>query len=493
MEAFPLGVPVPPHLHALAQLAEDDQIVDEGRGQQRVLARVVHDDGVLPPHEDFGGVLVHGALGVCDVGHVLDDDDVIGVLVLLEEDAIRRDHVVDHVRFANLLGAELAGRREVLPVVVPQVVVRDDGHRLNARGDEEVDHDALHLRLSRLEIVPRNEHPLLPRELDHPRHERVLRRSVDERAPLQDGRHREDRRRAHLGLAHLDGAQDGLGGVVHPLLDGREALRVGRPEEDYPIETVVLLKVANVLPDPFHLFLLRSREDVVGALSLVGGDEVGEVDGGQGLDVLHVGVELFLEVVVEDLGALHGIAEVGAVDVPSSPDDFVGVEEGEHVAHGGVDGVAVTVVSQLAGGGHEEGSPVVRLLRAFLGFPGEAHFVGNGAGDAGASIVSTETDQHHAGLAHLAFSLELHLGSGRFHGVSLDNRSFVAVVRNDRIVGILAGIGFHGEISVEIFAAAHDWCIVVMGFLDGKGKALLYWVGRRRCRRRRTLLLIILQ
>ena len=70
----------------------------------------MHDDGVLPPGEDIGSVLVHGALGVCDVGHVLDDNDVIGLLVFLEENAIRREHVVDHVRFANLLEAELAVR-----------------------------------------------------------------------------------------------------------------------------------------------------------------------------------------------------------------------------------------------------------------------------------------------------------------------------------------------------------------------------------------------
>lgn len=44
------------------------------------LAGVVHDDGVAAAQENLAGVLVHGALGVGDVGHVLDDHHVVGVL-----------------------------------------------------------------------------------------------------------------------------------------------------------------------------------------------------------------------------------------------------------------------------------------------------------------------------------------------------------------------------------------------------------------------------
>ena len=55
---------------------------------------------------------------------------------------------------------------------------------LMPRRDKEVDLDAIHLRQSLLEIISRDEHPLLPRELDQPRNEHVLRQSADERAPF---------------------------------------------------------------------------------------------------------------------------------------------------------------------------------------------------------------------------------------------------------------------------------------------------------------------
>jgi hypothetical protein len=94
--------------YALTQLRHDAEVKNEGRGQKRVLARVVHDKSVLAAHEDFAGVLIHGALAVADVGDVpamllqiiarevkriLDDNDVVGVLILgitAQEDASER-------------------------------------------------------------------------------------------------------------------------------------------------------------------------------------------------------------------------------------------------------------------------------------------------------------------------------------------------------------------------------------------------------------------
>ena len=98
---------------------------------------------------------------------------------------------------------ELGRRAEVLAVVVAEVVVADDGGRLDARRHQEVDEHRLELRLARLlrriqclmsntlkylknikiiknlKIVAADEDPLLARQLDHPRHERVLGAAVD--------------------------------------------------------------------------------------------------------------------------------------------------------------------------------------------------------------------------------------------------------------------------------------------------------------------------
>ena len=88
-------------------------------------------------------VRVRVRLAVARLGHVLDHDHVVGVLVLVVEDPVGSDHVVDDVRLGDLFGAEGLRRLQVLAVVVAQVVVRDDGGRLDAGGHEEVDHDRL--------------------------------------------------------------------------------------------------------------------------------------------------------------------------------------------------------------------------------------------------------------------------------------------------------------------------------------------------------------
>ena len=77
---------------------------------------------------------------------------------------------------------ELCRCAEVLSVVVPEVVVADDGLGLDAGGDEEVDEDGLELGLARLEVVAADGDAALARQLDHARHEGVLRAPVDVRA-----------------------------------------------------------------------------------------------------------------------------------------------------------------------------------------------------------------------------------------------------------------------------------------------------------------------
>lgn len=50
------------------------------------------------------------------------------------------------------------------------------------------------------------------------------------------------------------------------LLDGRKALRVGRPENDDLVEAVLLLEGADVAPHRLHLLLLAPLQHVVGAV-----------------------------------------------------------------------------------------------------------------------------------------------------------------------------------------------------------------------------------
>ena len=61
-----------------------------------------------------------------------------------------------------------------------------------------------------------------------------------------------------------------------------------------------------------------SGDDVVGALLLVRVDELGVVERGERLEERHLRRDLALEVVVEDLGATHGLVERHRRDVPSA-------------------------------------------------------------------------------------------------------------------------------------------------------------------------------
>ena len=111
----------------------DEEVKDQRRREERILARVVHDDGVGAAHEDLRRVLVHCALRVTDVRHVLDDDAVVRVLVLAVDQPVGSHHVVHDVGLGDLLRAELRRGREVLAVVVAQVVVADDAGGLQRR------------------------------------------------------------------------------------------------------------------------------------------------------------------------------------------------------------------------------------------------------------------------------------------------------------------------------------------------------------------------
>ena len=87
---------------AFTHLAQYDEIEDYRRGEERILARVVHDDRVVSAQHEFARVFVHGALAIADVGHVLDDDAVVGHLLRVVKDVVRVDHVVNDVALGDL-------------------------------------------------------------------------------------------------------------------------------------------------------------------------------------------------------------------------------------------------------------------------------------------------------------------------------------------------------------------------------------------------------
>src|SRR3989338_6850061 len=60
METFKRLTLVGTECNAFKELGQEDEVEDDGGGQERVLARVVHGDGIVAVHEDLRRVLVHG-------------------------------------------------------------------------------------------------------------------------------------------------------------------------------------------------------------------------------------------------------------------------------------------------------------------------------------------------------------------------------------------------------------------------------------------------
>ena len=329
---------------------------------------------------------------------------MVGVLALallarsrsLEQETVGIYHVVDDAALADLLALELTLSRQVLAVVVAEVVVGGDGEGLDTSVDEELGEDGLELGLAGLEVITTDEGLLALGELDGTRDKGVLGSTVDEGLVLEDGGDSEDGGGGNLRVGVLDGVQEVIGGVVDARDDIGVALGVGGPEDDNTVELVVLLELPDIGTNLIKVSLLIfAREQVVGTSFLVGSDEVGVVDGGEGLpEEGHVRSDLALEVVVEDLGAAHGLVHGDAGDIPTAQDEVIGVHHGQKVGDGDMDILTVGVGAQAEGRGAKEGANVVRGLKAFLGVPGDLVTVGeNGRTESGA-IVTTNTDHH---------------------------------------------------------------------------------------------------
>ena len=270
---------------------------------------------------------------------------------------------------------------------------------------------------------------VLLRQLEHARNERVLRRAVDVRVALQNGGHREDRRRSHLRVALADRLQQVLRSVVHAGDDFRVALRVRRPEHNHLVQVVLLLETAHIGAHRVQMDLLVvARNHVIRAILLVGSDVIGIVDRGQGLEVLHVRVHDLLEVVVIHTSALHGVAQVHRANVPSTNHQIVGIDEREKILEGNVE-IPSGNGTNLHCRALRDRPVVVRVHLALLRVPGNLVLVGkNSCSDSG-SIVATPANEHHTDLRDAAIGLENVLLVARSHDdLTIFNLRFTRMV-----------------------------------------------------------------
>ena len=400
--------------------------------------------------ENLGVVLVESTLVVGDSRHVLDDNAVVGVLALLVENVVGLNHIVDNVGLGNLLGTELLLGAQVLAIVVAEMVVACNGGQLDTGIDEEVDQSRLHLGLARLEVIATNVGVVLLSKFNGTRNKGVLGRAIDERGVLQDTGDGKDRGGRNLLVALFDGLEQVVSSVVDAGNQVGVALGVGSPHDNNLIKAILLLELANVIAKVLDMSHggLGALNDIVGAVLLVGSDEVRVVDGREGGHGGHLLLHLSLEGRLEDLSTVHGLGEVHAADIPATNDEVIGVNHRQNLVEGNVDIlVGLCVSTKLESRCHDKGAVVVGLARALLGVPDHVAAVGNDTGGDSGTIVAAPADKHHASLGDLALRLEVVEGLGGSGdklaiGTSLDLGSAVGVLGLDlRVrVGDIGGV-----------------------------------------------------
>lgn len=296
-------------------------------------------------HEDVRHVLVHGFFGVSCFWDVLDDDGMVdlGVSRVGVEDLVGLENVFHAAALGDFFGLELRLGGEVAAVIVAQVVVGDDGLGLDACTDQEVHDVGLDLGLATLEVIAHNEDALALCQLEQAGHECVLWGPVDEGTAFKHGGDGIDCAGGHFGVVLLNGLHEDLGGAMHFWVFHAEAFGVGGPQHDDLVQVVLLLEVTNVLPDGIDmLHLVVARQHVISSSALVGCNEVWVVDGREWHQVLHVGRQLLLQVVLEYRSTAHGVSKIHFADIPTRNHDITRVHRGKNVLQWHEDLLAAT-------------------------------------------------------------------------------------------------------------------------------------------------------
>jgi len=313
----------------------------------------------------------------------------------LIEEAVSVDHVIDDAALADLLALELPLSRQVVAIVVAEMVIRRNGEGLDASVDEELGEDGLELGLARLQVVTTDEGVVALRKLDDTGNKGVLGSAIDEWFTLKNGRDSEESGGGDLGVGCLNGGKKVISRVVDTGDDVAVTLSVGGPEDNDAIKVIILLELADVRADDLEVNLLvSSRNDIVSTGLLIGSDEVGVVNGGEWLpEKCHMGSDLTLEVIVEDFGTLHGLVHGESGDVPAAEDEIIRMYHGQHIGDRDVDFLARTGLGSNANGGcTKDRANVVGLLDAGLGVPNDVVTVGEDSGAQGCTVVTAETN-----------------------------------------------------------------------------------------------------
>lgn len=130
--------------------------------------------------------------------------------------------------------------------------------------------------MTRLEIISTDKGLVLLGELDSTGDKGVLRSTVDVGTTFEDGSHGKDSRGSDFFMGRLDGGEEVLGSIVDSGDDLGVSFSVGGPENNDVVELVVGLEISDIGSDMVEMGLLVvTGDEVIGSISLVGGDKVG--------------------------------------------------------------------------------------------------------------------------------------------------------------------------------------------------------------------------
>lgn len=192
-----------------------------------------------------------------------------------------------------------------------------------------------------LEIITGDKALVTFGQLDTSRDERVGRRPIDIGVSVENGSDRKDGRRRDLFVRVLNGVyntqrrsarvrvlsgnrrrrtQQVVGGIVDPVDKLRVPLGISSPKDDDLVQPVLGLEIGDILPDPLDVLpLVFPGDDIVRPIFLIGSDEIRVIDRREGRSHLfHERGDLALEVIIEHLGAGHGLIHGHARNVPTA-------------------------------------------------------------------------------------------------------------------------------------------------------------------------------
>lgn len=367
--------------------------------------------------EDFRDVFVDGLLGVTSAGDVFNDDFVIGVFTLLHQSGVGGDDIISAGLLGGFLGLEGLFGREVLTIVVTQMVVRDDGDGLKTSTSNNVNEGSLELSLTSLEVITDNEGVISDSQFNDTVDQSVLGTTVDEADTFEGAGSGVDDGGGDFGVRVFNSLQEVISSVMDTDGDLAVSFSVTRPHDDDLVELVGFLELSEVSSDGVEVFLLVvTGNDVISSFLLVGSNEVFVVDSGKGDHILHVGSELDLEIIFQDFSSSHGISQVHLADIPTADDDVVGVNEGKDLVQGEED-FGVLGVTNLGSRGLGDGAQIVGLVSTGFGVPGDVVLVGKDTSGESGTVVTTETNEHSTKSGGLGISLEGVLGSLKIGGI----------------------------------------------------------------------------